>query len=237
MIWRFTGRTARTKVHVPPKVDDKTVGDKEETKEPQMRRHKALVFLRVLLALPGPVFLAFSIQQYFDGIGSLRSLVQGHIGLAFAAAVTFATLPLWLFSLLLAQIHHTVDFDKPESLHGRRVWTRVRAFESALFLLTAFAYILLYSQDRVFYVWAILGLQPVVALALYSITNVVRAIINHQGSGYHTFALARMAGRRQRHFLRMRDALCSVGDVAHSNRRPLDCGLFRTIIQWHRLFG
>jgi hypothetical protein len=48
------------------------------------------------------------------------------------------------------------------------------------FWLTAFAYILLYSQDRVFYVWSVLGLQPFVALALYSITNVVRAIINDQ---------------------------------------------------------
>ena len=182
--------TIPSQVHVPPKVDDKTVGDKEETKEPQMRRHKALVFLRVLLALPGPVFLAFSIQQYFDGIGSFRSLVQGHIGLAFAVAGMFATAPLWLFSLLLAQIHHTVDFDKPESLHGRRVWTPVRAFECALFWLTAFAYILLYSQDRVFYVWAVLGLQPIVALALYSITRVVRAIINDQGSSYHSFLLS-----------------------------------------------
>ena len=51
------------------------------------------------------------------------------------------------------------------------------------------------------------------------------------------FALSRLAGLRQRHFLRMRDAICSVGDVAHSNRRPLDCGLFRTIIQRDRLFG
>ena len=178
----------------------KTEGGKGESKDPkrpssyleslQMRRHMALVFLRVLLALPGPVFLAFSIQQYFDGIGSFRSLVQGHIGLAFAVAGMFATAPLWLFSLLLAQIHHTVDFDKPESLHGRRVWTPVRAFECALFWLTAFAYILLYSQDRVFYVWAVLGLQPIVALALYSITRVVRAIINDQGSSYHSFLLS-----------------------------------------------
>jgi len=98
----------------------KTEGGKGESKDPkrpsfyanfyleslQMRRHEALVFLRVLLALPGPVFLAFSIQQYFDGIGSFRSLVQGHIGLAIAVPGMFATLLLWLFSLLLAQIHH-----------------------------------------------------------------------------------------------------------------------------------
>ena len=90
---------------------DKTQGGKDETKEPrrqsfyakiaptrlQMRRHEALVFLRVLLALPGPVFLAFSIQQYFDGVGSFGSLVQGHIGLAFAVAGILATIPLLLF--------------------------------------------------------------------------------------------------------------------------------------------
>ena len=196
--------TIPSQVHRVNETGDKTEGGKDDAKEPrrqsfyakialkglQMRRHEALVFLRVLLALPGPVFLAFSIQQYFDGIGSFRSLVQGHIGLAFAVAGMFATAPLWLFSLLLAQIHHTVDFDKPESLHGRRVWTPVRAFECALFWLTAFAYILLYSQDRVFYVWAVLGLQPIVALALYSITRVVRAIINDQGSSYHSFLLS-----------------------------------------------
>ena len=196
--------TIPSQVHRVNETGDKPEGGKDDAKEPrrqrfyakialkglQMRRHEALVFLRVLLALPGPVFLAFSIQQYFDGIGSFRSLVQGHIGLAFAVAGMFATAPLWLFSLLLAQIHHTVDFDKPESLHGRRVWTPVRAFECALFWLTAFAYILLYSQDRVFYVWAVLGLQPIVALALYSITRVVRAIINDQGSSYHSFLLS-----------------------------------------------
>jgi hypothetical protein len=101
---------------------------------------------------------------------------------------------LWLFSLLLAQIHHTVDFDKPESLHGRRVWTRVRAFECALFLLTAFAYILLYSQDRVYFALSLLFLQPFWALALYTSRNIVRAIINHQGSGYYSFLLSQ--GRR-----------------------------------------
>jgi hypothetical protein len=101
----------------------KTEGGEDESKDPrrqsflakialeleslQMRRHMALVFLRVLLALPGPVFLAFSIQKYFDGIGSFRSLVQGHIGLAFAVVGMFATAPLWLFSLLLAQIDDT----------------------------------------------------------------------------------------------------------------------------------
>ncbi|KOO30294.1 trafficking protein particle complex 8 [Chrysochromulina tobinii] len=77
------GRTARTKVHRVNETGDKPEGGKDDAKEPrrqrfyakialkglQMRRHEALVFLRVLLALPGPVFLAFSIQQYFDGIG------------------------------------------------------------------------------------------------------------------------------------------------------------------------
>ncbi len=182
---------------------DKTEGGKDETKEPrrqsfytkiapkglQMRRHEALVFFRVLLALPGPVFLAFSIQQYFHGVGSFGSFVQGYIGLAITVPVVCATAPLQVFSLLLAQIHHTVDFDKPESLHGRRVWTRVRAFEWALFILTAFAYILLYSQDRVFYVWLGLGSLPVIFFALYTITNVVRAIINHQGSKYRSFLI------------------------------------------------
>ena len=155
-----------------------------------MRRREALVFLRVLLALPGPIFLAFSIQQYFDGIGSFRSLVQGHIGLSFAVPVVFATAPLWLFSLLLAQIDDKVDFNKPESLHGRRVWTPVRTFECALFLLCLWSYVLLYSQDRVFFVWASLGVQPFVALALYSITRVVLSIINHQRKNYTSFLLS-----------------------------------------------
>ena len=134
-----------------PETGDKTEGGKDETegakrqsfyakiKRPQMRRREALVFLRVLLALPGPIFLAFSIQQYFDGIGSFRSLVQGHIGLSFAVPVVFATAPLWLFSLLLAQIDDKVDFNK-HSYHGRLVWTRWRKFECALFLLCFWIY-------------------------------------------------------------------------------------------------
>jgi hypothetical protein len=201
--------TIPSQVHVPAKVGDKTVGDKEETKG---AKHKSswkkssalkglshgpsslariLVFLRVLLALPGPVFLAFSIQQYVDGIGTFGSVAKLHVGFVFAVAVWFTTAPLWLFSLLLAQIDDTVDINKPQwSLHGRRVWTPLRAFECALFWLTAYAYVLLYSQDRVYFGVACLLLQPFFLLGLYTITNIVRAIINHQVSGYHSFLLS-----------------------------------------------
>ena len=154
------------------------------------RRLEALVFLRLLLTLPGPVFLAFSIQQYVGGVGSFGSVAQGLFGFTFAVALAFATVPVWLFSLLLAQIQHMVHLNKPESLHGRPVWTRLRAFEAALFWLTAIANVLLYSQDRVYFAISLLFLQPFWALALYTSTNIVRAIINHQGSSYHSFLLS-----------------------------------------------
>jgi len=79
-------------------------------------RHKVLIFVRILLAVPGPAFLVFSAIQRFQTLvcvgvvcsvsawGLSASFTELKTGQNFAVYVLLITAPLWILSLLIAQI-------------------------------------------------------------------------------------------------------------------------------------
>jgi hypothetical protein len=106
---------------------------------------KAFALFRILLALPGPMFLLFTGTQYsrrdqFSGwTGSFTELGAGY---TLGVQVLLASVPPFVFSLLLAQIDYSGD-----SL-TKRVWTLPTALEFALFLVSISAYLALYYIER-----------------------------------------------------------------------------------------
>ena len=73
-------------------------------------RHKVLIMARILLAVPGPAFLVFSaIQQFRTNVftsawGLSASFTELKTGQNFAVYVLLITGPLWILSLLIANI-------------------------------------------------------------------------------------------------------------------------------------
>jgi hypothetical protein len=74
------------------------------------KRHRVLILARILLAVPVPAFLVFSAVQHFQpdtflsSWGLSASFTQLQAGKEFAIFVGLLALPLWILSLLLAQI-------------------------------------------------------------------------------------------------------------------------------------
>jgi hypothetical protein len=80
------------------------------------KRHRVLILARILLAVPGPAFLVFSAIQHMEittavttGWGLSASITQLETGQNFAIAVGLITIPLWILSLLIAQIEKTTQ--------------------------------------------------------------------------------------------------------------------------------
>jgi len=85
------------------------------------KRHRVLILARILLAAPSPAFLVFSAVQHFqpDTIlmtswGLAASFTRLQAGKMFAVYVGLISLPLWILSLLVAQIEEK----RPDSLQG-----------------------------------------------------------------------------------------------------------------------
>ena len=83
------------------------------------KRHRVLIMARILLAVPAPAFLVFSAVQHFqpDTISSWglsASFTQLQAGKNFAVYVGLIAVPLWILSLLVAQIEEK----RPGSLQG-----------------------------------------------------------------------------------------------------------------------
>ena len=79
------------------------------------KRHRVLTLARVLLAAPAPAFLVFSAIQYKQvdtvtaGWGLSASYTQIKTGRTFAVVVVLITIPLWMFSLLVAQMQKELN--------------------------------------------------------------------------------------------------------------------------------
>jgi hypothetical protein len=222
--------TIPSQVHRAPETGVKTEGGKDESKERRQnfpRRHRVLTLARVLLALPGPAYLVFSAIQYNQvdtvtaGWGLSVSYTQLKTGRTFAVAVVIITIPLWMFSLLVASIAANIDSTEAaqvaagapspapaaavaaapaaqvverkqtpiERLVGllkyflwdERIWSWPKAFEAALFFGSSYAYSALYNTyNWPPYVTLLLASLPVLALILFTVTRILRSIIDYQ---------------------------------------------------------
>ena len=179
------------------------------------QRKQFLVFLRVLLALPGPVFLMVKLTQYFQrDPGSTRQLHE----YAEWTLFWFISTPFWFFSLLIAQI----DADKPQPCLDARIWTWSTAFEAALYAVSVWSYAYLLSSDRIGYAWGWCLSNFLLALIMFTGTKLLRAIISYQGHKYHSFVLS------QASWLSVFTMFCSlvaVYAVSAMSRLPIPSGL------------
>ena len=189
------------------------------------KRHRVLTLARVLLAAPAPAFLVFSAIQYKQvdtvtaGWGLSASYTQIKTGRTFAVVVVLITIPLWMFSLLVAQMQKelnksdetpapapiaaaapspapavavaaapTAQVAKRKQtpiwkyfLWDERIWSWPKAFEAALFFGSSYAYSALYNTyNWPPYVTLLLASLPVLALILFTITRILRSIIDYQ---------------------------------------------------------
>ena len=208
------------------------------------KRHRVLTLARVLLAVPAPAYLVFSAIQYNQvdtvtaGWGLSVSYTQIKTGRTFAVVVVLITIPLWMFSLLVAQMqkepNNSAETPAPtpiapnidsteaaqvaaaapspapaaavaaapaaqgaaerkqtpiERLVGHlkhfqwddRIWTWPKAFEAALFFGSSYAYSALYNTyNWPPYVTLLLASLPVLALILFTVTRILRSIIDYQ---------------------------------------------------------
>jgi ABC-type multidrug transport system fused ATPase/permease subunit len=138
-------RALRRKSH-PPAIERFPAAKKSDSGSTSGKwPNKAFALFRLLLALPGPMFLLFTGTQYsrrdqFSGwTGSFTELGAGY---TLGVQVLLASVPPSTLSLLLAQIDNT-----GEAL-TKNVWTWPRALEVALFLVSISAYLALYYIER-----------------------------------------------------------------------------------------
>ena len=179
---------------------------------------------RILLAVPGPAFLVFSaIQQFitpeglsasFSTWGLSASFTQLKTGQNFAVAVFLITSPLWILSLLIAQIEEkeSNDTSMPTTESQRtpiertpierlvdlckwdpKIWSWPKAFEAFLFIGSMYGNIAIYESNHtgwsgVMFIYLIGA--PIAALALNMVTKIVRSIMDYQRDQkvpYHSF--------------------------------------------------
>ena len=139
---------------------------------------KAFVLFRLLLALPGPMFLLFTGTQYsrrdqFSGwTGSFTELGAGY---TLGVQVWLASVPPLVLSLLLAQIDYT-----GEAL-TERVFPWPTALEVALYLGSISAYLALYYIERLnLFAFGMFLASFGVGAFLYFATLVLRDIKKYQ---------------------------------------------------------
>jgi hypothetical protein len=174
----------------PFPADNQTVSRSPSGKWPNKTR-QAFVLFRLLLALPGPMFLLFTGTQYSrrdQFAGWTGSFTELDAGTTLSIQVWFASTPALGLSLLLAQISDTGD------ALTTSVWIWPTALEAALYLFSVSAYCLLYYRDR-WYVyisgWCIANFSFLVFL--YFVTIVVHAVKRYQGRKYKSFVLSQAA--------------------------------------------
>ena len=129
----------------PSPLDSGQINDSDNESTSGKWPNKAFALFRLLLALPGPMFLLFTGTQYsrrdqFAGwTGAFTELGAGY---TLGVQVLLASVPPSTLSLLLAQIDNTGD------ALTTSVWTWPRALEVALFLVSISAYLALYYIER-----------------------------------------------------------------------------------------
>ena len=178
----------------------------------QQKRHRFLKLARVLLALPNPAYLVFSAIQYGQvdtvtaGWGLSASFTQLKTGRTFAVVVVLLAIPIWIFSLLVAQhqkngmpaqnndraiwtwpwpcsllVAQHQKNGMPAKHNDRAIWTWPMAFETALFFGSSYAYSAIYNTyNWTPYVIILLASLPVLALVLFTITQILRSIVDYQ---------------------------------------------------------
>jgi len=182
------------------------------------KRHRVLILARVLLAVPGPAFLVFSGVQHMQAVdedmstawGMSWSFTQLQTGKNFAICVGFLTVPLWIMSLLVAQIEEKPSADtniekKPSAdtpatapiavnhdstpierlvrllKWDERIWSWPKAFEAFLFFGSVYGYAALYNTTTLSGVLGIYLLgTPIALLVLKMITTIVRSCLEYQ---------------------------------------------------------
>ena len=154
--------------------------------------NKAFALFRLLLALPGPMFLLFTGTQYsrrdqFAGwTGAFTELGAGY---TLGVQVLLASVPPSTLSLLLAQIDNTGD-DLTTS-----VWTWPRALEVALFLVSISAYLALYYIERLnLFAFGLFLAFVAIGAFLYFATLVLRDVKEYQKlENYKSFVRSQAA--------------------------------------------
>jgi len=182
------------------------------------KRHRVLILARVLLAVPGPAFLVFSGVQHMQAVdedmstawGMSWSFTQLQTGYNVAICVGYITVPLWIMSLLVAQIEEKPSADtniekKPSAdtpatapiavnhdstpierlvrllKWDDRIWSWPKAFEAFLFFGSVYGYVALYNTATLSGVLGIYLLgTPIALLVLKMITTIVRSCLEYQ---------------------------------------------------------
>ena len=177
----------------PSPLDSGQINDSDNESTSGKWPNKAFALFRLLLALPGPMFLLFTGTQYSrrdQFAGWTGSFTELDAGIALCVQVWFASTAAIGLSLLLAQIDNNGD-----SL-TKDVWTWPRKLEVALFFFSLAATFLLYYRDRTWYVYCIaycIGCSAFLVF-LYFVTIVVRAVKVNQGrKKYKSFVLSQAA--------------------------------------------
>ena len=96
------------------------------------KRHRVLIMVRILLAAPGPAFLVLSAIRHFEVTTVIArsawsgSITQIETGRNFAIAVGMITVPVWILSLLIAQIESNLDEERTvqKFAKGSRVFVK-----------------------------------------------------------------------------------------------------------------
>ena len=169
------------------------------------KRHRVLILARVLLAVPGPAFLVFSGVQHMQAVnedistawGMSTSFTQLQTGKNFAICVGYITVPLWIMSLLVANIEEKpkekTSADTPATAQtpierllsllkwDTRIWSWPKAFEAFLFFGSVYGYAALYNTTTLSGVLGIYLLgTPIALLVLKMVTTIVRSCIDYQ---------------------------------------------------------
>ena len=176
----------------PSPLDSGQINDSDNESTSGKWPNKAFALFRLLLALPGPMFLLFTGTQYsrrdqFAGwTGAFTELGAGY---TLGVQVLLASVPPSTLSLLLAQIDNTGD------ALTTSVWTWPRALEVALFLVSISAYLALYYIERLnLFAFGLFLAFVAIGAFLYFATLVLRDVKEYQKlENYKSFVRSQAA--------------------------------------------
>ena len=120
------------------------------------KRHWVLILVRILLAAPGPAFLVFSAIRHFEvttataGSAWSGSITQIETGRMFAIAVGMITVPVWILSLLIAQIESKLNEERnaQKFANGSRVFVKRSSGDESFESFESFGYVKKYDAKE-----------------------------------------------------------------------------------------
>ena len=120
------------------------------------KRHWVLILVRILLAAPGPAFLVFSAIRHFEvttataGSAWSGSITQIETGRMFAIAVGMITVPVWILSLLIAQIESKLNEERnaQKFANGSRVFVKRSSGDESFEGFESFGYVKKYDAKE-----------------------------------------------------------------------------------------